>query len=140
MENMDIITEFRLLAMKLKTDSRLIYLEQAKRMNDMDEELQALIAKLNEVQMEYRVEAVKAEKDEDRIDSLYNEYMDIYKQIMENDSMVAYNESKTERDQLRRLINAIVDAAFDGGDPMIVELPEGGCSGDCSGCSGCSGN
>ena len=61
MEN-DIILEFKLLAKKLQSDDRLVYLEQAKRMNDMDRELQELISKLNIVQMNYRIEAVKEER------------------------------------------------------------------------------
>lgn len=137
MEN-DIILEFKLLAKKLQSDDRLVYLEQAKRMNDMDRELQELISKLNIVQMNYRIEAVKEEKNEEKINELYEEYMSIYKEIMANDSMISYNECKNEADNLRAFINAIIDAAFDGGDPMLVEMPAGGCGGDCSSCSGCS--
>ena len=134
-ENMDIIMQFRLLAKKLQSDDRLIYLEQAKKMNDMDEELQDLIGKLNVCQMNYRVEAVKEDKDEDKINAYYEEYMYLYNQIMANESMASYNQCKTEADNLRTFINAIIDAAFDGGDPMLVEMPATGCSGDCSGCS-----
>lgn len=140
MDEKEIIREFKILASKLKKDDTIVYLEQAQKMNDMDQELQDLIGKLNICQMNYRIEAVKEDKDEDKIDALYNEYMDLYNQIMANDSMVEYNNCKTEADRLKAYITAIINAAFNGGDPMIVEMPAGGCSGDCSGCSGCSGN
>ncbi len=137
--NLDIITEFKLLAKKLQTDDRLIYLEQAKKMNDMDQELQTLISRLNQVQLDYRVEAVRENKDEEKIDRLYNEYMDLYDRIMANDSMQAYNECKTEADKLKNYITAIITSAFEGGDPMLVEMPESTCGGDCSSCGGSCG-
>lgn len=138
--NLDIITEFKLLAKKLQSDDRLVYLDQARKVNDMDQELQALISKLNQVQLDYRVEAVKEDKDEEKIDRLYNEYMDLYDRIMANDSMKQYTECKNEADSLRNYINAIITAAFEGGDPMIVEMPDVSCTGDCSTCGGSCGN
>ena len=137
MENFDIIYEFKLLAKKLQQDDRIIYLEQAKKMNDMDQELQELIGKFNLCQYNYRAEDAKKDKDEAKLSQLYAEITDLYAQIMENDSMKEYNECKTEVDRLTQHIQAIISAAINGGDPMAVELPAGGCSGNCSGCSGC---
>ena len=137
MENFDIISEFKLLAKKLQQDDRIIYLEQAKKMNDMDQELQELIGKFNLCQYNYRTEDAKKDKDEAKLSQLYSEITDLYAQIMENDSMKEYNECKTEVDRLTQHIQAIISAAINGGDPMAVELPAGGCSGNCSGCSGC---
>jgi len=137
MEKFDIIYEFKLLAKKLQQDDRVIYLEQAKKMNDMDQELQELIGKFNLVQFNYRTESVKEDRDEAKLEQLNSELIDLYGQIMENDSMKEYNECKTEVDRLTQHIQAIITSALNGGDPMIVELPEGGCSGSCSTCSGC---
>ena len=72
MDEKEIIREFKILASKLKKDDTIVYLEQAQKMNDMDQELQDLIGKLNICQMNYRIEAVKEDKDEDKIDALYN--------------------------------------------------------------------
>ena len=62
---------------------------------------------------------------------------ELYNQIMANESMAAYNEAKTEIEKAISYINAIVNTAVNGGDPMTVEEPAGGCSGSCSSCSGC---
>ena len=137
MENFDIVYEFRLLAKKMQQDDRLIYLEQVKKKMDMDQELQELIQKFNLIQINYRTEAVKEDKDDAKLAEMNDELISVYADIMANEFMVEYNECKTEVDKLTQLIQAIITAALNGGDPMIVEVPEGGCSGSCSSCSGC---
>ena len=57
--------------------------------------------------------------------------------MMENESMKAYNEAKQEMEAVMAWVNAIITTAVNGGDPMTVEQPTGGCSGSCSSCSGC---
>ncbi len=137
MENFDIIYEYRLLAKKLQQDDRVIYLDQVKKKMDMDKELQDLIGKFNLAQYNYRIEAVKEDKDESKLEEINNELIALYADIMANEFMIEYNECKTEVDKMTQLITAIITSALNGGDPMIVELPEGGCSGSCSSCSGC---
>lgn len=139
MENFDIIYEFRLLAKKLQQDDRVVYLDQVKKKMDMDQELQELIGKFNLAQYNYRIEAVKddSEKDDTKLEQINKELMGIYADIMANEFMVEYNECKAEVDKLTQHIQAIITSALNGGDPMIVEIPEGGCSGSCAGCSGC---
>ena len=63
--------------------------------------------------------------------------VNIKEDIMANEFMMEYNECKTEVDKLSQHIQAIITSALNGGNPMLVELPEGGCSGSCSTCSGC---
>lgn len=133
---MDIIQEFKVLATKLKQDDRVIYFEQAKKMNDMDQELQDLIGQFNLIRYNLNAELTKEEKDDAKIQQLNQELNDVYAKVMENDSMINYNECKTELDQLSSHLQAIIAAALNGGDPMIVELPQGGCSGSCSSCGG----
>ena len=139
MENFDVIYELRLLAKKLQQDDRIIYLEQVKKKLDMDKELQELIQKFNTLQYEYRIEAVKEDgvRDDVKVQDLNKELISIYSDIMANEFMMEYNECKNEVDKLTQLVQAIITAAINGGDPMIVEVPEGGCSGSCSSCSGC---
>ena len=139
MENFDVIYELRLLAKKLQQDDRIVYLEQVRKKMDMDKELQELIQKFNTLQYEYRIEAVKEDgvRDDVKVQNLNTELVGIYSEIMANEFMVEYNECKTEVDKLTQLVQAIMTAAINGGDPMIVEVPEGGCSGSCSSCSGC---
>ena len=139
MEKFDVIYELRLLAKKLQQDDRIVYLEQVKKKLDMDKELQELIQKFNTLQYEYRVEAVKEDgvRDDAKVQNLNKELVSIYADIMANEFMMEYNECKNEVDKLTQLVQAIITAAINGGDPMIVEVPEGGCSGSCSSCSGC---
>ena len=139
MENFDIIYEFRLLAKKLQQDDRFIYLEQVKKKMDMDQELQEQIQRFNTLQYEYRVEIVKDdnEKNDAKLQQINKDMISVYSDIMANEFMMEYNECKTEVDKVAQLIQAIVSAAVNGGDPMIVEVPEGGCTGSCSSCSGC---
>ena len=139
MENFDIIYEFRLLAKKLQQDDRIVYLEQVKKKMDMDQELQGLIKKFNLLQYEYRVESVKEEgvRDEAKLAQVNKDMISVYSDIIANEFMMEYNECKNDVDQLTQLIQTIITAAINGGDPMIAQVPEGGCSGSCSSCSGC---
>ena len=137
MENFDVIYEFRLLAKKLQQDDRIVYLEQVKKKMDMDKELQAQIERFNTLQYEYRIESAKETPDQAKIQNINKEIISLYSDIMANEFMMEYNECKNDVDRMTQLIQAIITAAINGGDPMIVEVPEGGCSGSCSSCSGC---
>ncbi len=77
------------------------------------------------------------EKDKDRVAMLNTRVNDLYQAIMENESMKAYNEAKQEMEAVMAWVNAIITTAVNGGDPMTVEQPTGGCSGSCASCSGC---
>ncbi|MBR5521636.1 MAG: YlbF family regulator [Oscillospiraceae bacterium] len=137
MEKFDIIHEFKLLACKLQEDDRVVYLDQVKKKMDMDAELQDLIGKFNLAQYNYRIEAVKEDKDDAKLEEMNKELISIYSDIMANEFMIEYNECKAEVDKLTQHVQAIITSALNGGNPMLVELPEGGCSGSCSSCSGC---
>ena len=134
----DFITEFKKLCVQLQKEDVAIYFEQAKKMNDMDQELQDLIGKFNLAKFNLNIEMNKME---DRDEALINKYdaelRDLYEQIMANDSMVAYSDAKADVDRLVQYTQAILTAVFDGGNPMLVQLPEAGCTGSCSSCSGC---
>ena len=134
----DFITEFKKLCVQLQKEDVAVYFEQAKKMNDMDQELQDLIGKFNLAKFNLNIEMNKMEdKDETLINKYDAELRDLYEQIMANDSMVAYSDAKADVDRLVQYTQAILTAVFDGGNPMLVQLPEAGCTGSCSSCSGC---
>ena len=133
---MDIIDQVRALALELQKDERYLVLENARRMNDADEELQQQIGEFNLARIDLNNEVSKQEKNAERITELNEKIQSIYTDVMNNESMQAYNEAKTEMDNLMQYINAILPTAVNGGDPMTVEEPSS-CGGDCSGCSGC---
>lgn len=134
---MDIIQEFKKLAVQLQKEDALVYLDQAKKMNDMDQELQEVIGEFNITRYNLNAELMKSEKDEAKVDELNEKLNDLYSQIMHNENMINYNQAKEEVELIVQHIQAIVAAAVNGADPMTVELPEEGCSGSCSTCGGC---
>ena len=127
---MDIIDQVRNLALELQKDQRYLVLENARRLNDADEELQQQIGEFNLARIDLNNEVSKQEKDANRITELNEKIRKIYGEIMDNESMQAYNDAKNEMDHLMQYINAILVTAVNGGDPMTVEEPSS-CGGDC---------
>ena len=135
---MDIIELTRNLAMEIQKDQRYQILDNARRLNDADEELQQQIGDFNLARMDLNAELSKsADKDQEKIAALNTKVNQMYNDIMSNESMAAYNEAKTELESVMNYVNAIINTAVNGGDPMTVEEPTQGCSGSCSSCSGC---
>ena len=122
---MDCIDLFKRAAVALQTDSRYLVLDQTRKANDKDEELQNLIGEFNLARNDARI----AELNE-KVNSLYG-------QIMGNEGMVAYNEAKRDCENLVNYIDAIINTAMNGGDPMTVQEPSASCTGSCSTCGGC---
>ena len=114
---MDCIDLFKRAAMALQTDSRYLAMDQARKMNDKDEELQNLIGEFNLARMDLNNEIGKPERSDD--------------------GMVAYNEAKRDCEALVNYIDAIINTAMNGGDPMTVQEPSASCTGSCSTCGGC---
>ena len=120
---MDCIDLFKRAAMALQTDPRYLALDQARKLNDNDEELQNMIG--------------KSERDDARITELNEKVNDLYGKIMADEGMVAYNEAKKDCENLVNYIDAIINTAMNGGDPMTVQEPSASCTGSCSTCGGC---
>ena len=133
---MDIIEMTRNLGMEIQKNQRYQILENARRLNDADEELQQQIGDFNLARIDLNNEVSKSDKDADRIAQLNEKVQSIYTDIMNNESMQAYNEAKSDVDQMMQYINAILTTAVNGGDPMTAQEPSS-CSGSCSSCSGC---
>lgn len=134
---MDFIQELKKLAVELQKEDVIVYFEQAKRMNDMDEELQEIIGKFNLIRFNLNAELAKPDQDAAVVEKFNAELSEAYGEIMANESMVAYNEAKIEVDKLTKHIQAIITATVNGEDPMSVSFPEENCHGSCSSCSGC---
>lgn len=134
----DVITLFKEAAAALQKDPRYLDLDSARAFNDKDEELQRQIGDFNLARIDLNAAVSEETRDDEKINSLNDRVNQLYLDIMQNESMVAYNEAKTEIDALLQYINAIIGAAVNGEDPMQVEEPAaGGCSGSCSSCGGC---
>ncbi len=134
---MDPIELFKKAAAALQTDSRYLALDAARRASDADEKLQAQIGEFNLARLDLNNEIGKDDRDDEKIATLNDKVNELYSAIMSSDSMVAYNEAKTEVEGLIGYIDAIINTAMNGGDPMSVMPPEQGCTGSCSSCAGC---
>ena len=133
---MDCIDLFKRAAVALQTDPRYLALDQARKANDKDEELQNLIGEFNLARMDLNNEIGKSERDDARITELNEKVNNLYGQIMGDEGMTAYNEAKRDCENLVNYIDAIINTAMNGGDPMTVQEPSASCTGSCSTC-GC---
>ena len=134
---MDCIDLFKKAAAAMQTDPRYLELDAARRANDMDEELQNLIGEFNLARLDLNNETDKMERDDDRINELNQRVNALYSQIMASEGMVRYNTAKAECETMVSYIDAIINTAMNGGDPMTVSQPSGGCTGSCASCGGC---
>ena len=134
---MDCIELFKKAAAAMQTVPRYLELDAARRENDMDQELQGLIGEFNLARLDLNNETSKIEPSDDRINELNQKINDLYTQIMSSEGMVRYNAAKAECEALVNHIDAIINTAMNGGDPMTVNAPQGGCTGSCATCGGC---
>ena len=135
---MDCIDLFKKAAAALQTDPRYLELDAARRQNDADEELQNLIGEFNLARLDLDNETRKRDLNTERVAALNQKVDDLYTQIMAHEGMVRYNAAKSECEVLVAHIDAIINTAMNGGDPMTVQQPPaGGCTGSCSTCAGC---
>lgn len=133
---MDIIQMTRELAKAIQQDERYIKLCITRDNNDNDEHLQEMIGAFNLKRVELNQEAARPDKDQDKLNKLNEDIRDMYREIMENPNMIAFNEAKQEIDNMMNFINQILVLSVNGEDPDCIEQ-QSGCTGSCSTCAGC---
>ena len=134
----DAITMFKEAAVQLQKEAEYLALAGTKEKNDADEALQQMIGDFNLARIDLNSELSKTEgKDQDKVAQLNTKVNNLYNDIMANESMISYNESRAEMESVVNYINAIVNTAVNGGDPMTVEEPSSSCTGSCASCGGC---
>ena len=126
---MDCIDLFKKAAAAMQTDPRYLELDAARRENDNDQELQGLIGEFNLKRLDLNNESAKPEPDTAHVADLNQQVNDLYTQIMSSEGMVRYNTAKKECEAMVSHIDAIINTAMNGGDPMTVQAPTGGCTG-----------
>lgn len=134
---MDCIDLFKKAAAAMQTDPRYLELDSARRTNDADEELQNMIGEFNLARLDLNEESARAEIDHARVAELNARVNALYSQIMSAEGMVRYNAAKSECEAMVNHIDAVINTAMNGGDPMTVNAPAESCTGSCSGCAGC---
>lgn len=135
---MDSIDLFKKAAAALQTDPRYLALDAARKANDSNEALQEQIGEFNLARLDLNNEVGLDERDEAKVAQLNAKVNQLYTEIMASEGMLNYNNAKTEVEAMIGHIDAIINTAMNGGDPMSVQQPEEGCSGSCSSCSGCN--
>ena len=134
---MDVIELFKQAAVAMQSDIRYLELNAARAAVDEDKELQDLIGQYNLIRMEAQEAMFADNRDEKRISELNEQSTSLYRTIMDDQKMLDFNEAKADADKMLNHIYAIINTAINGGDPTLVQEPQGGCSGSCSSCSGC---
>lgn len=133
---MDIIEMTRKLGVEIQQQEVFKNYIKAKAANDNDVELQDMIGQFNVIRMQLDQALSADEKDADKVKELNAQLKDTYTAIMGRESMMNYNIAKGELDVLVNQINAVIEHALDGDDPLTCDIASN-CTGSCSTCSGC---
>lgn len=136
---MDVITATRELGKAIQADERYLAFREAQKANDADIELNGLIGKLNLIQLSYQNESAKEEPDTKKLEGMDSEFREIYGQIMLNENMRKYEETKGAVDEMMNYLIQILTLCVNGEDPESCEpaAQEEGCGGNCASCGGC---
>ncbi len=136
---MDVIKLTRELGAAIQQDEKYLAFVAARKANDDDKELNALIGKLNLVQMNYKNESEKDTPDNAKLESLDEEFRKLYGEIMLNGNMRKFEEAKQNVDDMMNYLIQILSLCVNGEDPATCEPQneEGGCTGSCGTCGGC---
>ena len=132
---MNVIELTRELGKAIQADPAYAAYNAARQKNDADEELQKLIGEFNMGRMQLNREMSKTDKDQDKIAEMNLKIRELYGKIMENPNMSAFNEAKSDFDDLMIRVNGILQLCANGQDPETCEPSN--CTGSCSTCGGC---
>lgn len=132
---MDVILAARQLGEALQADPAYVRFAKAMIDSENDTELQDKIGKFNIARMNLDNELSKDEKDEVKVKVMNEELRALYNDIMQNKSMVEYNEARAAVDKILADVNTIISMCAQGADPKTCEISD--CTGNCSTCGGC---
>ncbi|MEF9853268.1 MAG: YlbF family regulator [Hydrogenoanaerobacterium sp.] len=133
---MDVITLARELGAAIQNDERYVHFNDVKTAADNDKELQDMIGNFNLKRLALSNAVSDEAPDQTKLEELDRELKALYDTVMGNTSMIAFNESKKDVDEMMGFVNQILTASINGDDPMTVEQADA-CSGSCDSCGGC---
>lgn len=138
MANANLIEMAKALGKALQTDERYLAFRKAADDNDNDKELQDKIGKFNLLRLDLDNEHSKNEPDVQRMEALKTQAQTLYGEIMQTESMMAYQAARAEFEQLLDGINRIIAMSAAGQDPDSYDpTAQTSCSGNCGSCGGC---
>lgn len=134
---MTVIEAARELGKAIQADERYAKLMAAKEANDKDDALNALIGKLNLIQMSYQVEA-EGEANEEKMNGYDKEFREVYTEVMLNENMKNYESARQDVDDMMNYVMQLLSMVVNGEDPATCDpAAQSSCSGSCSTCGGC---
>ena len=134
---MDIIELTRQIGRELQKSQEYLHYQVTMQAADEDTDLQGMIGEFNLKKLAINNEAQKPDRDLDKLQKLNEEMRAIYGDIMQNEKMAAFNESKKELDNLVKRVQTIITLCAEGEDPETADYDPSSCAGDCSSCGGC---
>ena len=133
---MDIIELAREMGKQIQQTEEYKNLQTARKASDEDAQLQDLIGKFNLKRMDLSAAMQEEEKDDEKIAKLDKELKELYKTVMANESLSAFNTAKMAMDTIMNKVQMVLTASVNGEDPQTCDV-EHSCSGSCSSCGGC---
>jgi cell fate (sporulation/competence/biofilm development) regulator YmcA (YheA/YmcA/DUF963 family) len=127
MEIFELATE---LGKKLKEDSRLVALENAKAAYEKDPELQKMMIEYDVQQKAMQGEVAKSEHDLHLIEAIQHRIDELYRKIAEHPTFVELNRTQAEVNELMNAVNRTIMTQITGEAPS-------GCTHNCKTCGGC---
>lgn len=127
MEIFELATE---LGKKLKDDSRLIALEDAKKAYEENAQLKKYMLEYDVQQKAMQREVAKPERDLHFIEVIQHRIDELYKLIAEHPVFVELNRTQNEVNELMNRVNQTIMTQITGEEPN-------GCTHDCRTCGGC---
>lgn len=127
MEIFELATE---LGKKLKDDSRLIALEDAKKAYEENAELKKYMLEYDVQQKAMQREVAKPERDLHFIEVIQTRIDELYKLIAEHPVFAELNRTQNEVNELMNRVNQTIMTQITGEEPS-------GCTHNCSTCGGC---
>lgn len=135
---MTVIEATRELGKAIQADERYLKLMTAKEANDKDDALNALIGKLNLIQMSYQHEA-ECEANEEKMNEYDKEFREVYTEVMLNENMKNYENARQDVDDMMNYVMQLLSMVVNGEDPETCDPAkiQADCTGSCSTCGGC---
>ncbi len=135
---MDLIAIARQLGKALQEEEAYKKMVAAAAANDANAELQEDIEKFNLLRLQLNEEISKQDSDKEKVENLQKELSELYGKVTAEPNMIAFNDARTELENLLDKVNQIISAAASGEDPETFEIHDhSSCGGNCSSCGGC---
>ena len=135
---MDLISLARELGFAIQNDPDYINYKIKEQNVQCDKELQNTIEKLNLKKVDINNEISKENPNTEKIDKLNEEIGILYKEMVSNQKMKEFNDSKNVFSEKLQKVSIIINKSAQGEDPFLIDVDtDSSCTGSCSTCGGC---